>query len=219
MGADGKAVDVAASARKLAESYTALEQKLGTGELAPKSPDEYQLTADGLPDTVKLEQLQQDPKIKEFLKAAHAKGLTNSQVQFAIAEFYKTAGSLLAGDKALTADEVIGQLRETWKDDAAFKQNMGLAFKAATALAKKAGVDWEAAGLGDNPAFIRLMAAIGSEVGEAGLPGAGEVPGAETVADLMSGEAYWNPKHADHKRVTAKVQAYYASKYGNQPVV
>lgn len=218
MGADGKELDLGASARKLAESYAGLEKKAGAGEVPPKSPDEYQLTADGLPDTVKLEELTQDPKLKEFLKAAHAKGLTNGQVQFIVAEFYKTAGTLLGGDKALTADQVLGQLRETWKEPTAFQQNIGLAYKAANALAQKAGVDWEAAGLGDNPAFIRLMAAIGAEVGEAALPG-GDTPGAETVQQLMEGEAYWNPKHPEHKRVTAKVQQFYASKYGNQPVI
>ncbi len=219
MGADGKELDLGASARKLAESYTGLEKKFGAGEVPPKSPDEYQLTADGLPDTVKLQDLQQDPKLKEFLKAAHAKGMTNAQVQLVVAEFYKLAPQLLGGAKALDTDAVIGELKQAWKDEPTFRQNMGLAYKAATALGRKAGVDWEAAGLGDNPAFIKLMASIGAEVGEAGLPGGGDAPGAETVQELMASEAYWNAKHPDHKRVAAKVQQFYAAKFGNQPAV
>ncbi len=79
----------------------------------------------------------------------------------------------------------------------------------------------EADGLGDNPLFIRLMAAIGGEIGEAPLPGAdGGMPSGVDIIDLMrklqDPKNEKDPQRAEWQR---KVDAYYKSRPGaSQPV-
>jgi hypothetical protein len=221
---DDKKVDVAASAKKLAEGYGELAKRLGSAELPPKDAEGYELKADGLPETLKLDELKKDPKFQSFLKSAHGKGMTNAQVQFVMQEFYSRAGELVGGAQALDTDGAIKALREVWKDDAGYQQNMQSAYKAVTALAQKAGLDYaaiEADGLGDNPLFIRLMAAIGGEIGEAPLPGAdGGMPSGVDIIDLMrklqDPKNEKDPQRAEWQR---KVDAYYKSRPGaSQPV-
>lgn len=223
-GEDGKALDLNASARKLAEGYGELAKRLGSAELPPKDAEGYEIKADGLPETLKLDELKKDPKFQSFLKSAHGKGMTNAQVQFVMQEFYSRAGELVGGAQALDTDGAIKALREVWKDDAGYQQNMQSAYKAVTALAQKAGLDYaaiEAAGLGDNPLFIRLMAAIGGEIGEAPLPGAdGGMPSGVDIIDLMrklqDPKNEKDPQRAEWQR---KVDAYYARRPGAaQPV-
>ena len=219
---DDKALDVAASARKLAESYVGLEKRVGSGEAPPKDADGYDIKPDGLPEAIKLDELKKDPKFQSFLKSAHGKGMTNAQVQFVLGEFYNRAGELVGGAKALTTDEVVQQLRGVWKDDASYGANMGHAYKAANALAKKVGVEYgdiEAAGLGDNPLFIRLMAALGPEVGADTLPSGEASIAAEDITALSA--KLQNPKFdKDPERATwqRKVDAYYNRKAGSTPV-
>lgn len=207
--------DMEASFRKTAESYTNLEKRFGSGDVPPATADEYKLV--GLPDTVKVDDIKADPGMKSFLQAAHAKGMTDAQVTFAINEHVKLLSD--AGYyKGLDSSECDTYLSKVWADDKTFETNKGFAFTAADALCKKAGIslmDVEAAGLGNNPLFIRLMAAIGPELGEDKGAVNTVTPGEqESVQALMTSEAYNNPKHADHVTVSAKVKAFYEKKHG-----
>jgi hypothetical protein len=109
-------------------------------------------------------------------------------------------------------------LKETWTDDGAIKENIALAYKAATQYASKAGLSYEdlaAAGLDNNPTFIRIMAALGPEVGEDRSPTPSAMPPdeAQTIRSLELSEAYKNPKHPEYERVSAQVREYYARRH------
>jgi hypothetical protein len=59
---------------------------------------------------------------------------------------------------------------------------------------------------------------VGKELGEAsGIPADTGNTGADNVQDLLKSDAYLNSKHPEHKAVSAKVQTFYAKKYGTAP--
>jgi hypothetical protein len=214
---EDKTLNVEASAKKLAEAYTGLEKRLGDVGMPPKTADEYK--PEGLPETVKLDELMADEGTKSFLKRCHAKGMTNAQVSEVLAfGLQEWAPQLLKSDATQTAETATAALREAWTDEGAFKENISLAYKAATTVASKAGFSYEdlaAAGLDNNPTFIRLMAALGPEIGEDKSPtGSAPTPDeAQTIRSLEASEAYRNPKHIDHERVSAQIRAFYQRKY------
>lgn len=190
--------------------------------MPPKTPEEYDIK--GLPETVKIEDIKADPEMQSFLKSAHGKGLTNEQVSFVLNEYLQRAPKLVENGQKLTAEETKKALRETWNDEAGYQQNMGHAFRAASAIADKAGVPFaelEKSGLGDHPLFIRLMASIGPELSEDAIPsGAGSTGAADfdaQVASLRANPAYNDPKHPEHKQVMAKMEALYQKRHGTKP--
>lgn len=71
-------LDLEASSRKLADAYTAAEKRIGSGDIPPKSAEEYTVT---VPDAFKESF---DPKADEGFKAfsgkMHALGLTQKQM-------------------------------------------------------------------------------------------------------------------------------------------
>jgi hypothetical protein len=214
---EDKTLNVEASAKKLAEAYTGLEKRLGDVGMPPKTAEEYK--PEGLPETVKIDELMADPGTKSFLKKCHAKGMTNAQVSEVLAfGLQEWAPQLLKSDATQTAETATAALREAWTDEGAFKENISLAYKAATTVASKAGFSYEdlaAAGLDNNPTFIRLMAALGPEIGEDKSP-TGSAPSpdeAQTIRNLEASEAYKNPKHPEYERVSAQVRAFYQRKY------
>jgi hypothetical protein len=214
---EDKTLNVEASAKKLAEAYTGLEKRLGDVGMPPKTADEYK--PEGLPETVKIDELMADPGTKSFLKKCHAKGMTNAQVSEVLAfGLQEWAPQLLKSDATQTAETATAALKEAWTDEGAFKENISLAYKAATTVASKAGFSYEdlaAAGLDNNPTFIRLMAALGPEIGEDKSPtGSAPTPDeAQTIRSLELSEAYKNPKHPEYERVSAQVRAFYQRKY------
>jgi hypothetical protein len=185
--------------------------------MPPKTADEYK--PEGLPETVKIDELMADPGTKSFLKKCHAKGMTNAQVSEVLAfGLQEWAPQLLKSDATQTAETATAALREAWTDEGAFKENISLAYKAATTVASKAGFSYEdlaAAGLDNNPTFIRLMAALGPEIGEDRSPtGSAPTPDeAQTIRSLEASEAYKNQKHPEHERVSAQIRAFYQRKY------
>lgn len=73
--------------------------------------------------------------------------------------------------------------------------------------------------IGNNPMVLRMLAKIDAEMSE-DTPASGDINLEEQqgVRDLMKTEAYTNPKHADHERVSAQVRAFYQKSYGSQAV-
>lgn len=214
---DDKALNLEASARKVAEAHRALEDRMRETGLPPKSPEEYK--PEGLPETVNVDELMKDEGTKAFLKRMHAKGLTNAQVSevlaFGLAEW---APKLLADDSQKSTQETLATLKQSWTDDAAMQLNLQHSWKASAAIAQKVGVSMEEIErrYGNDPLFIRMMAAIGPEIGEDGNVNAGSGGGsteAQTIRDLESSEAYRNSKHPQHEAVSAKVRAYYQRRY------
>jgi hypothetical protein len=149
----------------------------------------------------------------------HAKGLTNAQVSevlsFGLAEW---APKLLQSDAQQSTQETIAALKTTWTDDKVMSENLQYSWKASAALAQKVGVSMEEVEkrYGNDTLFIRMMAAIGPEIGEDGNVNAGSGGAsaeAQTIRDLESSEAYRNSKHPQHEAVSARVRAYYQRRY------
>lgn len=212
-GEDG-ALNVEQSARKLAEAHVALEKRMGSVGTAPKTSDEYAPKVDV--EGFKWDEFKADPSTQSFLKAAHAKGITNDQMSFILGEYVKNAQQIATGSAELDAEAATTSLREVWKTDADFNKNLGLAYRAFTQLAEQ-GDDINA--IGNNPMVIRMLAKVGAEMQE-DAPAGGEINLAEqqTIRDLMKSPAYMDQKHADHERVSAQVKAFYQKTYGDQSV-
>lgn len=213
VGEDGK-LSIESSARKLAENYTHLEKRMGSGDAPPKTADDYapEVKAEGF----NWDEFKADPRMQSFMKTAHAKGITNDQMSFILGEYAQRAPELANGAAELDADAASASLRETWKTDAEFKQNIGLAYRAFSSLAAP-GDDIDA--IGNNPMVIRMLARVGAEMQE-DAPAGGDINLAEQQSnrDLMKSPAYMDPKHADHERVSAQVKAFYQKTYGDQTV-
>lgn len=216
MGDDGK-LNVEGSARKLADAYSHLEKRMGSGDTPPKTADGYapKVEVEGF----KWDEFKADPRMQSFMKSAHAKGITNDQMGFILGEYAQLAPELVNGAAVLDSEAAATQLRETWKTDAEFNKNIGLAFRAFNSLADdsdKGRMDE----IGNNPMVIRMLAKIGAEMQE-DAPAGGDVNLEEqqSIRDLMKSPAYMDPKHADHENVSARVRAYYQKRYGDQTVV
>lgn len=217
---DDGSIDIDASARKLAEAHGHLEKRLGSGDLPPKTADEYQLT---LPDTFKDVDVRADPDMAEFLQDAHAAGMNQKQVDAVMKAYAKMATTMAQGGAAASMEDCSAELRKTWASESDFKRNAGLAYQAANVAAKMAGLsydDIEASGLGNNPTFLRLMAALGPEFSEDTSVGGESIRATsqEDVEKLMLSEAYANAKHPDHAKVSERVRKFFERKHGTEIV-
>lgn len=216
-------LDIEASSLKLAEAYGHLEKRFGSGDLPPKAATEYQIS---VPEVMKDQwNPSEDPKLQDFLGKAHAAGLTQKQMDLVMSSYFETAQEIITGNRQLSADECVAELKQEWKTDDQFKAEVGKAFKAAQAYGDK---DAQAIinDYGNDPRIIRLLSRIGGELGEDTPPGTGDaMPAGQTVEGLMLSDAYTNPKHPDHARISAQVQGFFAkqaqaaAKSGNVPVL
>lgn len=207
---NGETLDVEASARKLAESYAGLEKRVGSGDVPPKTADEYAVE---VPEQFK--EVWSDESFGAFKAEALAAGLTQKQLDFVMGKYFTVAPDLVAGGAKYDAETATAELRKTWANDAEFTGNINAAYKAFTAFAGE-GDDMDA--IGNNPVALRILAKVGKEMGEAGgIPAQATTASAESVDDLLRSPAYLDSKHPDHKAVSAKVQAHYAKKYGTAP--
>lgn len=215
VGEDGK-LNVEGSARKLADAHTSLEKRLGSVGTPPKTADDYapEVKAEGF----NWDEFKADPRMQSFMKSAHSKGITNDQMGFIISEYAQIAPELVNGAAALDSEAAATQLRETWKTDAEFNKNIGLAFRAFSSLADE-GDKGRMDEIGNNPMVIRMLAKIGAEMQEdSPVGGEGNPEEQQTIRDLMKSPAYMDSKHADHERVSAQVKAYYQKRFGDQTV-
>jgi hypothetical protein len=132
------------------------------GEGPPKDADAYE--AKDLPNGLNFAELRKDPKMGAWLKGAHAKGMSNAQIQHVFSGF----AEFLGDEHALSAEECVGELRGLWKDDASFGANMKAAERAARQLGTKAGIPFDDINktYGNDPKILRLLAAIGAELKE-----------------------------------------------------
>lgn len=208
-------IDMEASARKMGESLQHLEKRMGSGDAPPKTSDEYTVT---VPDEWKDAFPADSETMVAFRKDAHEQGLTQKQFDFFINKYVEQAPQLIKGGAAASMEAADAELRTEWKTQAEFDTQTGNAFKAWQAFAdpKDAGKMDE---IGNIPAVVRLLARIGAETREGGsIPNGADSSGAEDIKALLNSEANTNPKHPDHKATRAKVDGYYAKKYGNAPV-
>ena len=219
---NGEDFDLEGSSRKLAEGYSHLEKRTAVQGKYPESHEGYEIDGSKISEDFDAKAFMSEETNQSFLKAAHAKGMTNEQVQFvteyALKEF---APGMSADAKVLSTEECDAQLKEVWKSDAEYNQNKAAAFKAFQSITQ--GNEEEAARLeekfGDDPDFIKIMAKFGSEMKEDSAPNIDDVLQGETIEDLMASDAYKDPKHPNHQSVSKKVQQFYKSKYPDQSAV
>lgn len=210
-------LDLEASARKLAEAYGHAEKRIGAGDIPPKEASEYQVT---VPDTLKEAfDPATDTDMQAFLKDAHAAGLTQKQLDMVMGKYFELAPQLAAGAKQYDAETATAELKKTWATDADFNRNVRNAYVGADAIAQKAGLnvkDIMDGPLGNDPTFLKLMAAIGPEFAEDAPPGGQQMASQEDIESLMRSQAYTDPKHPDHAKVSEKVRKYYERKFGTE---
>lgn len=204
-------LDLEASSLKLAENYAQLEKRMGTGDAPPKTSEDYQVA---VPEELKAHwQPESDEILKDFKKDAHGAGLTQKQFDFVMGRYFQIAPQLVAGAQELTAEACTTQLRSEWKTDEQYKAEVGKAYKAAVGYG---GADAE--GIikdhGNDPRIVRLLARVGAEMGEDTAINTGDQTngGADAISALMASDAYNNPKHADHARVSAQVRKHFETK-------
>lgn len=195
---------------------------MGTGDAPPKTVADYKVE---IPEGMKDYDIEKDKAFTEFRDKAHKAGMTQTQFDLVMGEYFRVAPELVGGAKALDAETCANELRTTWKSDAQYKAEVGNAYKA---LQSYGGDD--ADGLmkdyGNDPRVVRMLARAGAELGEDKSPSSGGgLPAGQTVEAMMQSEAYTNAKHADHARVSALVTAEFnrrstaAARAGKAPVM
>lgn len=202
--AEDGSVDYKATVAKMNDSYTYLEKKVGTGEVAPKSVDEYKLEREDFD----FEEFKADESNKEFLTEAHKHGITNKQLDFLLSEYDKRAADLVSTSSQIDTDTTVQTLQSEWGNDK-YEANIFNAVKAARAC----GITDEQINnplIGNNVAFIKMAAYFGSQMTE-DKPVSNGTPVNVDIQSLMRSEAFFNPKHPDHKSVKAQIDSYYNS--------
>lgn len=188
--------------KELGKSYSHLEKKLGSGDMPPKTPEEYKIEVK-LPAGVTIP----EDKHKEFLKSCHGSGMTNKQVQF-VMDKYGEILHQLTDDKEVT----IAGLKKDWGED--FEKNLGMAHKAMLKLVDDETDRASILKVGNNPALIRLFARLGKDMQEDNPPSGGEFSSSdEDIEVLQKSKAYWDAKDPEHSKVKAKIKAHYEGKY------
>lgn len=162
-------LDLEASSRKVAEAYKHLETRLGSGDVPPKTADEYTVKLEGV-EGFDWDEFKADEGTQSFLKGAHAKGLNNDQVQYVIGEYLKAAPGLIGGAATLDRDECIATLKEAWGGEQAMAGNIRASYLAVEAFASEPGKPGNLEVLmnkyGKDPDFIAFAANIGKELKE-----------------------------------------------------
>lgn len=212
-------LDLDGSSRKMAEAYSALEKRFGSGEAPPKEASEYKVA---VPDAFK-EAIDpaKDPGIQGFLTGAHAAGMNQAQVDFVMGQYFTMAPQLVAGAAQLDAAGATTELQKVWGNESEFKRNVTNAYTGAHAAAQKAGINIDEimnGPLGNNPQFLRMMAAIGPEFVEDKSIGATRMTAESDIAGLMASPAYNDSKHPEHAQTSARVADYFKRKHGSDPV-
>lgn len=208
-GADGQ-VDLAASSKKLGEGYGALSAKLGQQPVVPATPAEY---AYDLPEQYK-DVAMDETMSAAFRERAHKAGLSAEQYKFVMDEYFSLVPEVLNGATQKTADQARAALQQVWKTEAEYTGGVAAAQRAINGLPAGLADEAVASGLGANPAFIKIMAAMGKEMREDRPPAMADAPAAQDVDSLMASDAYRDPKHPQHKVVSASVSAYFQKNAG-----
>lgn len=211
--ADGK-LDLSASAQKLASSYAHAEKRIGSGDLPPEAPDAYAYTP---PEEYK--DLPLDAELSTaFKERAHKAGLTQSQYEMVMGEYFRIVPAMMEGRAAVSAADARAKLQEVWKDPGDYQAQMGNAQRFVTSLPE--GLRAQFIGnYGTDPILAQVAAHFGREMREDRPAGGMGVQSSSGSAEqLMASEAYRNPKHVDHARVSAQVADIFRRQYGANPV-
>lgn len=213
---DDGSLDLELSARKLSEGYNHLERRLGTGEIPPRSAEEY--TVDLHSDLFTFDDFKEHPENQEFLGKAHELGMTQKQVEFVLSEYAKRLPELVQVGQELDIEEAYQTLSETWSTEAEFNKQLRYAYNAFQRYAAPGDLE-SIDKIGNNPIIVRMLANIGASLQEDTGIGRPLSFQQEDVRKVMGSEAYRNPNHPDHKVTHERVRRYYEANYGNNMVL
>lgn len=215
MGADGK-LDMAASSQKLAEGYAAASKRIGTGDLPPEAPDGYKDS----PVPEQFKDVPLDPELsRSFRERAHKAGLTQSQLDFVMGEYWSMVPAVLNGAASLSADEARAELSKVWSTPAELQRQMTAAERAVSAMPQELAAQVREK-YGTDPLFWQFAAHYGREVGEDTPPAQdGSAPVATDAEALMRTDAYRNAKHPDHAKVSEQVRRAFEKRVGTGPAM
>lgn len=213
MGQDG-ALDLEATARKLAQGYSNAERLVGADRLPPETPDAYQFT---LPEGMQEGDLPPDA-FSPFKEKALKAGLTGAQFDFVMGEYFAALPALLNAGGKLTHEEARSELAQAWGSPTEVKANMA-AVERAVSTAPPALQQQIKQRYATDPVFWQFAALFGKEVGEdqPPAPAGGGNAFRGSAEELMKTDAYRNPKHRDHAKVSEQVRRAFEQAYGGGP--
>jgi hypothetical protein len=190
------------------KSYGELEKKMGATGSPPATAEDYKIE-DKFPEGLEVNAEGRTA----FLGKCHERGMTNDQVQFIMDEYAEIV-SVAAVEATNTHDGTVEQLKKLYGDE--YHEKMASAMNAFRA----AGVEGVSINdVGNHPGMIQILSVLGANLTEDQIPRGLPPTGGMSEGDLhklMASEAYWDPKHEDHKNVNAKVAAYYKAKHANK---
>lgn len=161
----------------LVKSYKHLESKLRAGDAPPESADKYEYKA---PEGVELND-EQKASIDQVKARALELGMTQKQFDAYVSDL-----SEAAQETAPNPERAAAVLKEDWGKD--YDANLALAQKAFS----RYGTGVDIAEVGNNPAALKLLSAIGRELREDASPAHGNVV-VESMAQLRADPDYTNP--------------------------
>lgn len=184
---------------RLAKSYTALEKRFGAKPNMPAaSVDEYVWEGEAAADL--------DPeRVSQFKALVHEKGFTKDQYAFVMESHQKVIDELVWSEDKLKA-----VLQAEWGDD--FRTN-ALHAKRAAELYATSDTDIHDP-VFNHPAVMRLLARVGSELGEDSVKPA--TPSANAGADSIDAriaEIRAKPGWHSDSAAQKELEALYAKKY------
>jgi hypothetical protein len=205
-------IDLEASAAKLSDGYDHLAKRLGGDDVPPKTAEEY---APDVPEGIDMEALKADPLYQDFLKSAHARGMSNKNVSWLLDEFAKRQGGQ-AEPAAMDVDTLRAELAPVWGDDPkAFDKGINDGLRAIKAYMP--GISQEQlASIPNSPIVMQLLAAIGKEVGEDKRIQAAPVDAKsfeDELTALKAHPAFNDPRHVEHKQIMQKKSELFARRY------
>lgn len=213
-GADGT-IDQAQTIAKLADGYAAAVKRIGTGDLPPADPAKYAFTP---PEEFKDVQLDQE-LTAGFRDRAHKAGLTQGQFEFVMGEYFRLLPSVMDAGAKVSAETARTQLAQVWTTPQQMQTNLDNGQRVMAALPESLQRQVVESGLGANAVFAQVLARMGAEMREDRPPSqsTGTAPSTD-VQQLMSQPAYRDPRHPEHAKVSAQVNALMRQRYGDAPV-
>jgi len=204
-GEDGE-IDITATFAKVDEHRANLEKRMGSGDIRPKTPEEYKVP-EGF-------DLPIDPeKQAGFFKAAHDAGMTQKQMDFALTQFKAEVAELgIGGAPSFEEQAAVGleTIKGIWGDKLA--DNSAVALRAARNLAASTGLDEGEVlrEIGNSPVAMQILHKLGLEMTEDTPPS--QTPGNTSSIDtLMAHPGYMDAKHPEHAAISKKVKDYFDS--------
>lgn len=214
---DKKALDLEATAKKVAAAHGELEKRMGAAGAPPEKPEGYKVEpiVEAMKKAAAGKEVPVLPEgfVKEFSAWAHKTGLSQGQFEQALPALLGFVPQLQEQAFDNLKANAQKELVKVWGADAANPNAPQLiAAKKAFMTYAPAALRTEQAmdSIGNNPLVLQILAAVGKEMGEDKRIG-GEGGDGEDINAMMRTEAYWNKKHPEHAGTVRRVNEFFAA--------